>query len=215
MECSRTRWWLLLLAVSLALPSLGCVGLLANLLYEGHMAPAACDDLIDRRVAVVCVSSTGAWGPSSDANILAGLVARELKKNVKKIRVVDQQKIEEWTDNNDWDRVDYLEIGRGVNAEMVLAIDLDSLSFQEGQTLYKGHADIKLSVYDMTKGGEVVYSTLPTPYIYPRNAGYAADGKLAAFRAKFLRYVAADIAKNFHPHDAGKEYGIDTAFVIQ
>ena len=86
----------------------------------------------------------GRWWPcniaiSSVARDLAQQVTTLLEKNVPKIQVVDQRKVNKWIDENTWE--EYREVGKGVKAEMLVGIDLESFSIYQGQTLYQGKAN--------------------------------------------------------------------------
>jgi hypothetical protein len=65
--------------------------------------------------------------------------------------------VADWLDSHGDDLTDYRDVGRGVKADMVVGIDLLTFNLHEGQTLLKGRAKVGVKVYDMTKGGELVY----------------------------------------------------------
>ena len=196
----------LILAASI-LPAAGC-GLLINVLYPGNMVDPLYDGLEERRVAIVCGGATGTFGPSVASQMLPKKVAALLRRNVRKIELIDQEEIEKWIDSNDW--LDYQEIGRGVEADIVVAIDLASLSLTDGPTLYKGRADVKVTAYDMTKGGAVVFSSEPAPVIYPKTAGYHTTGMTEAdFQRQFIAVLAREVAKNFYAYPLKEDFAVD------
>ena len=82
----------------------------------------------------------------------AGRVAAISRTEVEDIEMVRFTEIEDWMDTNDWDQIDYRAVGRGVNADLLIAIDLSSLSYYEGATLYKGKAHYTITLYNMEKG---------------------------------------------------------------
>ncbi len=65
----------------------------------------------------------------------------------------------EWADENNWD--EYVEIGKALNADMVVGLDLEEFSLYQGQTLYQGKANIKIPVYDVAQGKEPVFERQP------------------------------------------------------
>jgi hypothetical protein len=203
-----------LAAVNLA--ATGCVGTLANLIYTAHgnLVPARYTGLKDKRVAVVCVSNSEAFGPSYASRALASLVGKLLQENVADVTLIEQQKIADWIDRNDWDYLDYQAVGRGVDAEMVVAIDLDSFSLHEGKTLYKGRADVNVVVYDMTQGGKEVFTYSPTQLQFPENAGHhTTDMSEEAFRRQFLNVIASRVARQFYAYDVKEDFARDASVI--
>mgnify|MGYP002032193437 CR=1 FL=1 len=132
------------------LSSAGCIGLTANLIkaWTGMVVDAEFDELIGKRVAVVCLSDTASFGPGPIGDELAIEVAYLLKTSVDGIAVVHQQEIDDWKDENDWDQIDFREIGRGVGADMVIAINLHALSLRDGATMFRGQSEAEVVVYD-------------------------------------------------------------------
>jgi hypothetical protein len=110
--------------------------------------------------------------------------------------------IEDWMDTNDWDQIDYRAVGRGVNADMLIAIDLSSLSYYEGATLYKGKAHYTITLYNMEKGGKQVWQKSVPEFAFPAHGGRpATDMVETKFKQDFLKLVAQDIARCFHSYD--------------
>ena len=208
--------WLAFVTVVLLLPNFGCIGWTSVLIHawKGHLVDAAFDGLEDHRVAVVCVSESTGYGPSSVADGLARAVEKHLRENVSDISVVTRTNIDDWMDHNDWNGVDVLEIGEGVDAEQVVAVQLNSFRLHEGQTMYKGRAEVSIAVYDITRGGEEVFSTIPKELVYPTNGAYGAtDTTDARFRRMFVRYLAYQISKHFYAYDITEDFASDMVVV--
>ncbi len=200
---------LLLVAMTLVGNS-GCVGLVSALLYKGRMTPASCKELKGKRVAVICIGDSGDFGPNPNAGLLARRIGRLLKENVREIDLVSPQQIDAWMDEHDVDFVDYVAIGKGVKAEMVVVVDLKSFYLQDSDTLYKGQAECKLQVFDVADGDEIYAPYMP-PTIYPRMQGLPTSGVSSEqFRQKFIDVLATDIAVHFYAHDQNEQIAIDT-----
>ena len=207
MSSSRTLFAKVVISGGLSLMiamSSGCLGLtahLANAIRGGHKIKAEFTGLENKRVAVVCVLNSSSFGPNRVCSILERWVASILQKEVKDIEMTQQDEVADWIDNNDWDQMDYRELGQGVDAEMVLAIDLDGFRLHEGRPLYKGHADATITVYDMTDGGKVAYRIEMLDYTFPRNgARHTTEIREDRFRQLFVTVLARDIAKYFHEY---------------
>jgi hypothetical protein len=203
--------WLALTIVALATAAApGCVGLLATALYRGRMAPAECSALEGKRVAIVCMANSGDFGPNPSAGLIARHIGEKLKANVKDIKIVNQQNIEAWIDEHDAEYVDYAEVGQGVKAEMVVAVEIESLRLQDNATLYKGHTEYALKVID-AKDGHEVFAPFTPPVIYPKYSGlHTASVTKEQFRQKYLEVVADEIARRFYEHDLNQQIAIDT-----
>ncbi len=192
-------------------PTLGCVGLFANFLnvVGVGLMPAAFPGLEEKKVAVVVVSNSELFGPTSTSTELGNRINRLLAKKVKDIQLVDSQKIDNWIDENGWDMIDFVSIGRGVEADMVLAIDVDSLSLHDGATMFKGRTNVHVVVYDMQSGQEV-FSSSPPQIEFPTTAGVPATSTSEReFRKLFLDAVAGRIARNFYAFDINDDVAED------
>lgn len=192
----------LLLAALLLVPQTGCVGFASTLMYwvQGNKIDAKCTALEGKRVAVVCVSGPGA-GPREESEALARGVALLLKQNVKKIDVVRPEEVADWRDQNNWDQVDCKSVGRGVKADMVLAIDLETFSIHDDKTLLRGRAKIRSVVYDMQDKGSRVFGDGGKEFIFPENGAQHVVENEMNFKRIYLSMLAQDIAKNFYAYD--------------
>jgi hypothetical protein len=211
-----SRWPLLIASALIVMCTSGCVGIAAQLMYMAGMGdiPAEFEGLEGKRVAVVCVSNRSAYGSGQEAEALARMVSVILRREVKKIDVVSHTEINNWKDISDWDEVDYRAVGRGVKADMVVAIDLKSMSYYEGQTLYKGRANFSVTVYDMKDSAKVVWSKDTPDFQFPVQGGRpVTDMVEAKFQKSFLTIMSQDIARSFHSYDKVIDVSRDAAFV--
>jgi hypothetical protein len=143
---------------------------------------------------------------------LARHVSLLLEKNVRNIALVDQREVFEWADENTWD--EYPEIGKALNADMVVGIDLEEFNLYQGQTLYQGKANVRLLVYDVAKGKEPVFEKTLPQSVYPPNAPIpASDHQESHFCRKFVAYLARQIAHHFYDHDSTVDFANDSTAV--
>lgn len=203
------------LAAPLVAASTGC-NLVAMGLYlvQGMNQPAKFDGLRGKRVAVVCRPiSTLQYRNSTVHRELAKHVCVLLEKNVRKIKLIDQREIAEWTDENNWE--DYAEIGKALGADMVLGLDLDDFSLYQGQTLYQGKASITVTVFDLKKDMKipVFEESLPQTLYPPNSAIHAGDRPEAQFRRQFVGALAEQIGRYFYEHDPTVDFSSDSAAV--
>jgi hypothetical protein len=217
MVVRRTGRWCLGLAAWLSAISLvgGC-NFLSTVTYwsGGSMVKPVYTGLAGKRVAVVCVADGGSYGSGGESAMLARMVGSMLAEHIADVEVVPASEIADWEDRNDWNEIDYREIGRGVKADRVVALDLSGLRLHQGSSLYKGQAAVTITVLDMHDGGREAFSKTLSDITYPVNGFYSAtDTSEAAFRRVFLSVVARQVARHFFEYDALDEFGPDPAGV--
>ncbi len=209
----RRRGFPLLTAALLAtLPAIsGCASALATAVYlvKGTNEDAEFTGLKEKRVAVVCRPMVELqYRNASVAKDISHQLFLRLKQNVRKIDLVDERKVAEWTDENAWD--EYLEIGKALEADLILGIDLEEFSLYQGQTVYQGKATVSLKVYDC-KTREVVFQKRIPQVVYPPNRVIAAsDVQESAFRRQFVHVLADQIGKLFYPYDRYADFAMDS-----
>jgi hypothetical protein len=128
---------------------------------------------------------------------------------VPKIELVDESEVLEWADENSWD--EYPEIGKALDAEMVVGLELEEFNLYQGQTLYQGKANVKIQVYDLSKGTQPVFERHLPQAVYPPNAAIPAGDKPEAhFRRQFIEHLAQLIGRYFYDHDASVDFASDS-----
>lgn len=212
---SRFRNGRTYLAATLLLTLVAAAGCQAGLatamwLIKGPNIPAEFDQMEEKKVAVVCRALE--FSNFNYANVpkeLSRQVSGLLATNVPKIQVIEQRKVDEWMDNNLWD--DYVEVGRALEADVVLGLELEKFSIYESQTLYRGKANVTMKLYDCESGNLLVDKTLPQT-VYPPNAAKAtSDLQESAFRREFTANLAEEIGRHFYPHDPRANFAADAA----
>ena len=207
-----TLWLLAFLCLPLLAGSTGCAVLYQLAYGEGHKIEAKYQGLKGQRVAVVCVINPSTYGDGATSTLIADQIERILRGNVEDIHVVRQDEVADWMDTNEWDDSDYVEIGKGVKADMVVAIDVDAFSIHESKTLLKGRADFTTTVYDVARGGEEVFRTTDHNYSFPTSHAVPVISTDAReFQRVFIEVFAEHIAKNFYDYDMIEDFSKDGA----
>jgi len=204
----RTLLWGLVILSALLFP--GCTMIrFAAFMIRGFDAPAEFKDLKGKRVAVVCRAPvTMNTDQALGARELAERLSFLLQANVPKIEVIDQQDVADWTDENSWE--DFREIGKALDAEMVVAIEVDEFSLQRSASVYQGQAKLRVSVFDM-ETGDRVFDKQPNQYLYPNSGGLPTSNvPRAEFRRAFVSHLAEQIGSWFYSHDPRKVFASDT-----
>jgi hypothetical protein len=199
----------LVLAVLLT-SSAGCSNVAFTLAYliKGTDVPGECQALREKKVVVVCrpLASLQYRNARVDQD-LAEQVGLLLAKNVPKIKVVDHRKVAEWMDENSWE--EYLEVGKALRADMVLGIDLEDFRLYEGQTLFKGRAQVEVRLYDC-KTRDVVFRKRLPPSVYPPNGMIpTSERQEGEFRQEYVRILADQIGRHFYAHDPYADFALD------
>lgn len=216
--CPRLWWFSGVVCILAGLASLattpGCTSALATAawLIKGPNVPPEFDGLKKKKVAVVCTAATQSiYAYPNVAKDLARAVARQLQNNVKDIKIIPPQDIEEWMDSHQW--TEYPEIGQAVGAELVVAIDVNDFRLYKGQTIFQGRADLTIRVFDCATG-EVLFERRPPEILYPPNHVVStAEVREADFRRNFIRVLADHIGRYFYPHDPRALFAADAAAI--
>lgn len=198
----RTKW-LATLCAALISTQFGCIRLIQTVGYfvKGTNDEAEFDGLKDKKVAVVCRPLVELkYGAGTVATDLASRVGQLLRQNGKRIKVVKQSEVSNWTDENPEQELS--QIGEGVHADIVLGIDLEEFSLYQGQTLYQGKAQVKLTVCDLGKDGEIVWEKPMRQVVWPTRGGRPTqDEPVQQFQREYIEILATEIGNHFYPHD--------------
>jgi len=214
MNVGRTSWqhrFLIVFVLAAVLgPAGGCQSLIftAAYLWKGNDAPAECTKLREKRVAVVCRSVVSLQYRNARVDQdLAQEVSALLGTNVPKVKMVEHRKVAEWMDEHTWD--EYTEVGKALNADMVVGIDLEGFELRQSQTLFQGRANAEIKVYDCHTGQLVFKKRLPQSVYPPNRVIPASEVQENEFRREFVRIVADRIARHFYDHDKYADFAID------
>jgi len=202
----RLGGWLLLAGSLSVLTGCGLFVTVAHAVW-GDWVEAEYAGLNGRRVAVVCVSQSGSFGPDSSARLLAEQVEQLLHDNLsRRTVIVDQQNIQEWIDNHDWNHRDFRRVGAGVDAELVVAINLDTFGVRDGPNLFKGVAEVEVMVYDVSRRSRPEYRTGKFEVRFPAvGVEHASDTTEGRFRRKFVKVLGRQIARRFFRYERVRE----------
>ena len=212
LRCRPTLWMWLVVCVPLVIYGTGCAIIYQLAVGDGPKIPARYKGLGGRRVAVVCMMDPTAYGDGATSTMIADEVGHILRSNVDEIDVVRQEDVSDWLDTNDWDATDFVEIGQGVKADMVVAIEVSAFRLHKSQTLLQGHADVTTTVYDITRGGKEVFRTANPDYTFPStHAIPTMSAQVGSFQRIFIRLLAEEIGKNFYDYDMQSDFARDAA----
>ena len=213
----RLRPTVLLIALGVLCGQPGCIARFAALLRHatvGNTVPAKYQNFEERKVAVVCLSRSNSFGSTTAAEAVNRQTIKYMRNHIERLHVVDLQKIERWMDENDWNEIDYRELGQGIDADVLIAVDIDRFTLYEGKNLFKGRADVQITIYDMTLDGQVVLEDTPPEIVYPVTAGFfTAEISESEFKKQFIDFVAYRIARNFYPYELSEDFGRDPSSV--
>lgn len=201
----------LVVVATIAVAQTGCLGV-ANLMHAVgmDMIPAEYEGLEDVTLAIVTITDSSQYSNDIAARDLSRRVGGVLTKEVKKVKLVREDLIEQWRDTNGWEAIDFQDIGKGVDAEKVLAIELSGLQLRDGATLYRGRANVTLRVIDVASGN-TVYTRTIDDYTFPTSTGqHTSETTESRFRKLYLSMLATEIGRSFHPYDMHDRVAIDS-----
>lgn len=194
------------------LPSFGC-----NILSTGYWiinpndVDAEYSGLANQRVAVVCRPDTSLTFQSRDVvSEIAFRVNKELGKNVSRIDVVNQTEVNDWMDQSEF--TSYVDLGRKLGADLVVAIELEDFTLHKGKTMLQGQATATINIIDVASG-KIDDQLMPVESLYPPRSGIPVDMTDSRFenrfRRKYVSVLANQIARRFYDHDSRTALGID------
>jgi hypothetical protein len=175
--------------------------LTAAYLISPEDVPAEYKGLRGKHVAIVCKPVVELeFTDAGTARELAERIGSNIRDNVRGVKVISQQEISRWLDENAW--VDYPTLGKAVDADLVIGIDLDHFSLHEGSTLYRGRTTTQLRVYDVADG-TVAFDKRMDDFVFPADSAIpTADQSEQQFRALFLRILASRLSRCFHAYES-------------
>ena len=157
---------------------------------------------------------------------LARQIGIDLQKNVSKIKVIDQQKVSAWCDENNPE--DIAALGKALKADMVVSIELGGFDLYQGQTIYQGRAIASIQVIDCRNeekrakdknlpkkdkdcsDNNIVFEKSLPETKYPPNTGIPTSEKQPyEFRQEFIKVLADQIARHFYEHDSNADFAQD------
>ena len=138
--------------------------------------------------------------PNEIARHVNHLLATKSKN--KKLRVVEQQRVEMWLDdvNNNFDS--FLEVGRDVNADIVIGFTIVGFQIKDPRNPYliQGRCMVHVEAFEVATGKLVASETF-TVVDPPSMPHHATNPNVErVFRQDFTLVIARHIAALFHPH---------------
>lgn len=207
---TQGRQWSALVLVLAGLACSGCSALATAMWITGQSdVKPEYTGFKDKKVAVVARPVVNL--SYRDAHVdkqLARRVHAILVQRVPKGQWIDPQKVEAWMDEHEWDH--FVEVGRGVGADLVLGIDLEEFGLYKGQTVYQGTATVQVAVYDCTTN-QKVYEKRLSQFNYPPNSVIpTSELPESDFRKEFVANLAAAVARLFHSYDPREFWAMDS-----
>jgi hypothetical protein len=195
----------------LALPCLtGCSTLLtAAYLLQPADVPAEFNGLRGKHVAVACRPIVELeFSDAGSARELASLVGSQVQAKVRRSRVIGQHEVARWIDENAW--VDYPTLGKSLDADLVVGVDLEQFRLHEGSTLYRGRATARVRVFDVATK-EVLFEKRFDDFSFPANSAIpATDRSEPEFRGMFLQMLSQKISRCFHAYESREVFAEDS-----
>lgn len=210
----RSAWPLAVFLLMFAVISPAGCGWLSLMMYNMNPddTPADFKDLLGKKVVIVCRPVVELqFADSSVPHDLSRQVGAQLTSKLhKKIDLIDDREVSQWTDEHTWHK--FTDVGKALKADMVVGIELERFTLQQGPTLLQGNASYRLVVHDMTDGGRVVYEKSVPRLLFPPNTPIpTAEQSEPEFRRLFINVLAEQIGRHFYPHDSLDDFATDAA----
>jgi hypothetical protein len=149
---------------------------------------------------------------------LGGLVAQKLqdgfKQNKEKVLILPAHRVQRFKDEHpNWQALGPDEVAKHFGADYVIDLEIESLSLYEPgsqNTLYRGRAEISVSVIDLHKPDENPVYRKEYSTEYPRARPVLVEGSNPQqFRLGFLTRIATDISWLFTAHAVPDDFTVD------
>jgi hypothetical protein len=163
--------------------------------------PAEYDGLTGKHVAVVCKPVVELqYSDAGSAKELAQLVGLAIDRNIRRAEVISQEEVARWMDENEL--VEYRELGKALDADVVIGIDLEDFRLYEGSTLYRGTATVHVQAHDVAEG-KLLFEKRMDEFRFPKDTAIpSTDRTEPQFRAMFMQVLSSKIARLFYAHDS-------------
>ena len=211
MFASAVRIIHLITLVAVVLPAAsGCSTLFtAAYLFQPADVPAEFTGLRGKHVAIACRPIVELeFTDAGSARELASLVGAQIGSKVRRTRIISQQEVARWVDENSW--VDYPSLGKSLDADLVVGVDLEAFRLHEGSTLYRGRATAHVKVYEVATK-KIVFEKRIDDFSFPANTAIpASDRSEAEFRGMFLQMLSQKISRCFHAYESREVFAEDS-----
>ena len=198
--------------VALIIPSAGCIGMIVQAanLFGMNDVPAEFNGLRGRRVAVVCQSPQYSDQLEAATERLTDELERYLQGRVRRISFVARDEVNDRLESRSGDIPDFQRLGKAVDADAVLVVDINAFSTQDNQTIYQGKCDYSITVYDINND-EIVFEKDNPEFAHPKRGGYQlTEMPPDKFHREFVKFVAADIGRFFHSNEFPEQFAKET-----
>ncbi|RLT19673.1 MAG: hypothetical protein DWI27_02080, partial [Planctomycetota bacterium] len=180
MFASAVRIIHLITLAAVVLPAAsGCSTLFtAAYLFQPADVPAEFTGLRGKHVAIACRPIVELeFTDAGSARELASLVGAQIGSKVRRTRIISQQEVARWVDENSW--VDYPSLGKSLDADLVVGVDLEAFRLHEGSTLYRGRATAHVKVYEVATK-KIVFEKRIDDFSFPANTAIPASDQSEA-----------------------------------
>ncbi len=194
--------WIFVLGSGLLFATSGCSTVLTvAYLFHPEDVPAEYNELRGKHVVVVCKPIVELqFTDAGTARELADRIGANIRENVRGVKIISQQEVSRWLDENAW--VDYATLGEAVDADIVVGIDLDHFSLHEGSTLYRGRTTVHMQVHDVNED-LIVFDKRMEDFTFPADSAIpTADQSEQQFRGLFLRILSSRLSRCFHAYES-------------
>ena len=172
--------------------------------------PAAYDGLEQKTVVVLAHVGRGAqFDYAGLENDLVKGVVRELRENVKHIKIADPGAVRQWKDeHSDYELSD---VGREFKADRVVYLEIERFTLFEQQTsqLYRGSAKIRIQVAEMDKNGEIEFDTHLEPLFPGSRPIPAPEMSQDKFRSLYVKFLTRQIAHHFFEYRPDEDFSVN------
>ncbi len=102
-----------------------------------------------------------------------------------------------------------MQVGKEVNADVVIRVDVSKMSLYDGKTMYRGVSDVEVELIDV-KTKEVLFAKSFPSFTYPETAAISTtEMELQKFRKMYVMMIGERVSRLFVSHQMGADIAGD------
>lgn len=167
----------------------------------------------ESKIAVVCRGSMNLYGvenPSRDMSAgLTLLMKSKLEK--RKFQWIPYELVEASFDEESLSLETFPNIGKKVNADYVIGVDMDSFQTNLSSQFYQGRSKVHVQLVKVEDGDVIARKSLPE-FVYPPTPVPINDKPQVEFQKQFTIKLANEVGTLFYPYNPHEKYVLDNDF---
>ncbi|MDO5580758.1 MAG: hypothetical protein Q4G69_06455 [Planctomycetia bacterium] len=171
---------------------------------------------IPKKSKMVVIARTGSklFGSENPSAPLSNCITLLLSNKIdekKKLEWIPYEKVESTFDDETLLLENFTRMGKELEADYVIGVDIDHFSTQLSSQLYQGRSKVQVQMIEVKTGKAVVRKTMPE-FVYPPTPTTANGKHPTEFQKNYIGKLSEEIGNLFCAYDPHKKYAMDSDF---